>query len=66
MPSTSAKQQRLVAAVEHGATFPKAREVRASMSPEQLREFAKAKQSGAVTSHSYNWRQRAGLKRGAK
>lgn len=40
MPSVSRKQQRLMRAAEHGATFPKARDVRASMPMSSIRDFA--------------------------
>jgi hypothetical protein len=40
MPAKSKSQQRLMAAAAHGATFKKAREVRQSMSPDQLRDFS--------------------------
>jgi hypothetical protein len=40
MPSKSKAQQRLMAAAEHGATFPKAKQVRASMTHQQLHDFA--------------------------
>jgi hypothetical protein len=40
MPAKSKRQQHLMAAAAHGATFPKAREVRASLTPRQLGEFA--------------------------
>lgn len=33
-------------AAEHGATFPMAKKVRASMTPEQLHEFAVGSQQG--------------------
>ncbi len=40
MPSVSKSQQRLMQAAEHGAQFPMARKVRASMSHEQMHDFA--------------------------
>ncbi len=40
MPSKSKAQQRLMGAAEHGATFPMAQKVRASMSMSQLHDFA--------------------------
>lgn len=40
MPAKSKAQQRLMAAAEHGANFPMARKVRASMSLSQLHDFA--------------------------
>jgi hypothetical protein len=44
MPSVSVKQQRLMAAAAHGATFAKAKQLRRSMSLKQLREFARLKE----------------------
>jgi hypothetical protein len=46
MPSTSKSQQRLMAAAEHGATFPKARELRQSMTMNQLHDFAVGSMKG--------------------
>jgi len=40
MPSKSRAQQRLVAAAEHGANFPMARSIRASMTHRQMHDFA--------------------------
>lgn len=40
MPSHSESQRRLMAAAEHGADFPKARELRKHMSMKQLHDFA--------------------------
>ena len=40
MPAKSKAQQRLMAAAAHGATFPKARALRRSMTPSQLHDFA--------------------------
>lgn len=40
MPSTSKSQQRLMAAAEHGATFPMAKKLRSTMSHQQLHDFA--------------------------
>lgn len=39
-PSVSKKQQHLMAAAAHGATFAKAKELRASMTEKQLLDFA--------------------------
>ncbi len=69
MPSVSKKQQRLMAAAEHGAQFAMAKNVRASMTPEQLREFATTrtdapKHAPYSETHRYDWRSRANLKRG--
>jgi hypothetical protein len=46
MPSKSKAQQRLMQAAEHGATFPKAREVRASMTYAQMHDFAVGSERG--------------------
>lgn len=46
MPARSAAQQRLMAAAEHGATFPMAKKLRASMTHQQLRDFAATKTRG--------------------
>jgi hypothetical protein len=40
MPAKSESQRRLMVAAEHGATFPKAKKLRASMTKEQLHDFA--------------------------
>ena len=40
MPSVSKSQQRLMQAAEHGADFPMAKKVRASMTHEQMHDFA--------------------------
>ena len=39
-PAKSTKQANLMRAAEHGAQFPMAKKVRASMTPEQMQEFA--------------------------
>jgi len=46
MPSVSKSQQRLMAAAEHGAKFPKAREIQASMSLAQMGDFARGSMQG--------------------
>lgn len=46
MPSVSAAQQHLMAAAEHGASFPMARKLRATMSHAQLHDFAATKTKG--------------------
>lgn len=46
MPAKSKAQQRLMAAAEHGAQFPMAQKVRASMSLSQLHDFAKGSMKG--------------------
>ena len=40
MPAKSKAQARLMAAAEHGATFPMARSIRASMTHAQMHDFA--------------------------
>jgi hypothetical protein len=39
MPATSEKQRRLMAAALHGADFPKAKAIRKSMSPAQIKHY---------------------------
>jgi hypothetical protein len=46
MPAKSKSQQRLMAAAEHGANFPKARKVRASMTHQQMHDFAATPRKG--------------------
>jgi hypothetical protein len=46
MPSVSKAQQRLMGAAEHGATFPMAQKLRASMSHQQLHDFASGPMKG--------------------
>lgn len=46
MPAVSKAQQRLMAAAEHGATFSKAKEVRQSMTHQQMRDFATTPRTG--------------------
>lgn len=46
MPARSKAQQRLMAAAEHGADFPMAKKVRASMSHNQLHDFAVGSMKG--------------------
>lgn len=41
MPAVSKSQQRLMQAALHGATFAKAKDVRASMTTQQLEDFAR-------------------------
>lgn len=41
MPAKSKAQQHLMAAAEHGASFPMAKKVRASMSASSLKDFAR-------------------------
>ena len=40
MPARSKAQRNLMAAAEHGATFPAAKKVRAGMTYEQMHDFA--------------------------
>ena len=40
MPAKSKAQQRLIAAAEHGANFPKAKQIRQSMTLSQMHDFA--------------------------
>lgn len=46
MPAKSRAQQRLMQAAEHGATFPMAKKLRASMTHEQLHDFAVGSEKG--------------------
>jgi hypothetical protein len=46
MPAKSKAQQRLMAAAEHGASFPMAKKLRGSMSMSQLHDFAKGSMKG--------------------
>lgn len=46
LPSKSRSQQRLMGAAEHGANFPMARKLRASMTQQQLRDFASGSEAG--------------------
>lgn len=46
MPAKSKAQQRLMAAAAHGATFAKAKELRASMPMSSLRDFAEGGMKG--------------------
>lgn len=46
MPAKSKAQQRLMAAAEHGASFPMARKIRASMTTKQMHDFAAGQQKG--------------------
>lgn len=46
MPSKSRSQQRLFQAAEHGATFPMAEKLRASMTHAQLHDFASGSEKG--------------------
>lgn len=46
MPAKSKAQQRLMAAAEHGADFPAARQIRETMSLGQMRDFARGSMAG--------------------
>jgi hypothetical protein len=46
MPSVSKAQQRAMGAAEHGADFPLARKLRASMTHQQLHDFASGSMAG--------------------
>lgn len=48
MPAKSASQRRLMQAAAHGATFKKARQIRASMTPAQLRDYTRGPSVGEV------------------
>ena len=49
MPAKSKAQQRLMAAAEHSAQFPLARKVYASMTHQQLHDFASGSMAGKPT-----------------
>jgi hypothetical protein len=46
MPAKSVAQQRLFQAAEHGAMFPLAQKVRASMTHDQMHDFAVGSEAG--------------------
>ncbi len=46
MPAVSRKQQKLMQAAAHGATFPKAKALRQSMTLGQLHDFASGSMKG--------------------
>jgi len=46
MPSVSTTQQHLMAAAEHGATFPMAKRLRKTMTHKQLHDFASGSEKG--------------------
>lgn len=73
MPAKSKAQQHLMAAAMHGADFPMAKKVRASMTPKQMGEFASGsmakkpahvKPKPETESYAYDFRKRNNLKRG--
>lgn len=49
MPAKSKAQQRLIAAAEHGATFPKAKAMAKSMTHDQMHDFAVGPMKGKPT-----------------
>lgn len=49
MPAKSKAEQHLMAAAEHGATFPLAQKVRQSMTHQQLHDFASGPEKGKST-----------------
>lgn len=49
MPSKSKAQQRLMGAAAHGATFPLARKIRDTMTPQTLQDFATGPMTGKPT-----------------
>lgn len=65
MPAKSKAQQRLMAAAEHGASFPMAKKLRASMSHQQLHDFASGSEQGKPE-HVQSGRALAGLPARAK
>jgi hypothetical protein len=46
VPSESKAQQRLMQAAEHGANFPAAKKIRASMTHSQMHDFAAGSEKG--------------------
>lgn len=46
MPAVSRSQQRLFQAAAHGAQFPMAQKLRASMSPDKMRDFEVGSEAG--------------------
>lgn len=65
MPAKSEKQARLMRAAAHGATFKKAKDIRASMTPQQIKDFEHTKRQRAADrknfqseGYSYNNRDR--------
>lgn len=46
MPAKSKAQQRLMGAVEHGASFPAAKAIRQSMTHSQMHDFASGSMKG--------------------
>lgn len=43
MPAKTQKQANLMRAAEHGASFPKAQKIRATMTPQQMQDFSTVK-----------------------
>jgi hypothetical protein len=46
MPAKSVAQRRLMAAAEHGASFPMAKQIRKSMTHKQMHDFASTPEQG--------------------
>lgn len=46
MPAVSKAQQRLMQAAEHGADFPAAKKIRASMTHQQMHDYAVGSEKG--------------------
>ena len=65
MPARSVAQRHLMAAAEHGADFPMAQKLRASMSLSQLHDFAKTSEKN-LPSHVKAAPVRKSQPRGAK
>lgn len=63
MPAKSKAQANLMRAAAHGASFAKAREVRASMTPDQLADFTHTK-SANLPPHVKKGNRYADLRRG--
>jgi Protein of unknwon function (DUF3008) len=49
MPAVSVKQRRLMGAAEHGANFPMAKKIRASMTHKQMHDFASTSEKDLPT-----------------
>lgn len=66
MPAVSKSQQRLMGAAEHGATFPLAKKLRKSMTPQQLHDFASGSEKSKPThvKKQNHFGQRAAMGRG--
>jgi GTP-dependent phosphoenolpyruvate carboxykinase len=61
MPAKSKAQQRLMAAAEHGASFPAAKKIRRTMTREQMHDFARGSMQGKPAHvNAYGKRARGG------